>query len=163
MQKPYKEKAPKPKLAPAKRNVELDPEVWGPHYWFFIHSVAMTYPNFPNSVSKKKFYDFFQMLPLFIPVEDMAAKFSKLLDEFPVQPYLDNRESLLKWTWYIHNKVNTSLEKPILPFDKFYSTLHEQFKSKPEQVSDFFFLKKKLVYIGSLGIIATAIYYLYDK
>ena len=30
------------------------PEIWGPHYWFFLNTVAMTYPNFPNKVTKKK-------------------------------------------------------------------------------------------------------------
>ena len=30
------------------------PEIWGPHYWFFLNTVAMTYPNYPNKVTKKK-------------------------------------------------------------------------------------------------------------
>ena len=37
----------------------LDPAVWGPHYWFFLHTIAMTYPHYPNAVTKKKFYDLF--------------------------------------------------------------------------------------------------------
>ena len=24
--------------------VYLDPKIWGPHYWFFLHTVAITYP-----------------------------------------------------------------------------------------------------------------------
>jgi hypothetical protein len=47
--------------------VYLDPKVWGPHYWFFLHTLAMTYPHHPNAVTKKKYYEFVQNLPLFLP------------------------------------------------------------------------------------------------
>ena len=35
----------------------LDPTIWGPHYWFFLHTIAMTYPIRPNDVTKKKYYE----------------------------------------------------------------------------------------------------------
>ena len=38
----------------------LDPKVWGPHYWFFLHTVAMTYPHHPNSVTKKNTMSLFK-------------------------------------------------------------------------------------------------------
>ena len=34
--------------------MNLDPKIWGPHYWFFLDTIAMTYPNHPNAVTKKK-------------------------------------------------------------------------------------------------------------
>ena len=34
--------------------LKLDPEVWGPHYWFTLHTIALNYPLYPNDVSKKK-------------------------------------------------------------------------------------------------------------
>ena len=33
----------------------LDPKIWGPHYWFFLHTLALTYPETPNEVIKKKY------------------------------------------------------------------------------------------------------------
>ena len=53
----------------------MDPIIWGPHAWFFLHSVAHTYPRMPNSVTKRKYYDLIHTLPLFIPN-------SKIGDEF---------------------------------------------------------------------------------
>ena len=46
----------------------LDPTVWGPHYWFFLHTIAMAYPIRPNDVTKKKHYELIQNMPLFIPL-----------------------------------------------------------------------------------------------
>ena len=86
--------------------VYLDPKVWGPHYWFFLHTLAMTYPHHPNSVTKKKYYEFIQNLPLFLPVEEISGEFSKLIDKYPITPYLDNRDSFVRWMYFIHNKIN---------------------------------------------------------
>ena len=91
--------------------MELDPTVWGPHYWFVLFSIAVSYSDNPNDVIKKKYYDFFHNLPLFIPHRQIGDDFSKLLDDYPVTPYLDSKDSLMKWVNFIHNKVNIKLEK----------------------------------------------------
>ena len=33
--------------------MKFDPNVWGPHYWFVLLTIAMTYPIEPNDVIKK--------------------------------------------------------------------------------------------------------------
>ena len=33
--------------------MKFDPNVWGPHYWFFLHTIAESYPLHPNDVTKK--------------------------------------------------------------------------------------------------------------
>ena len=50
----------------------LDPKIWGPHYWFFLHTIAVTYPHNPNSVTKKKYYDLIQNLHIFLPIAMMV-------------------------------------------------------------------------------------------
>ena len=89
----------------------LDPKIWGPHYWFVLHTIALTYPMTPNDVTKKKYYDFIQNLPLFIPQSQIGNKFAEYLDKFPVSPYLDSRKSFMKWMHFIHNKINSHIGK----------------------------------------------------
>jgi len=89
----------------------LDPKVWGPYYWFFLQTIAQSYPNMPTSTTKRKYYDFVQNIPLFIPNEEIGNKFSVLLDEFPVSPYLDSRDSFIRWVHFMHNKINVMLGK----------------------------------------------------
>ena len=141
----------------------LEPKVWGPHYWFFIHTVAMTYPVRPNAVTKKKYYEFIQNLPLFIPVENIAGEFSKLLDKYPVMPYLDNRESLIRWTHFIHNKINKKLEKPTISLNEFYIKYYEEYKSQNIKLDEYYKLREKAIYCGIITTIIGSIYYLYDK
>jgi hypothetical protein len=142
----------------------LDPKVWGPHYWFFLHTLSMTYPLHPNAVSKKKYYDFIHSLPLFIPVESISSEFSKLLNIYPVTPYLDNRQSFIRWMHFIHNKINEKLEKPQMKLNDFYVKYYEQYKNKDTKLFGFFYkLREKIIYTLFLVIMIYLIYYLYDK
>ena len=141
----------------------LDSKIWGPHYWFFIHTVAMTYPNRPNAVTKKKYYEFIQNLPLFIPVESMSGEFSKLIDKYPVMPYLDNRESLIRWTHFIHNKINQKLEKPQISLNEFYVKYYEEYKSQNVKMNEYYKFREKLIFCGIIVTITGSIYYFYDK
>ncbi len=143
--------------------VYLDPKIWGPHYWFFLHTVAMTYPHHPNAVTKKKYYEFIQNLPLFIPVEAISKEFEKFIDLYPITPYLDNRDSFVRWMHFAHNKINEKLEKPQITLNEFFVQYYNEYKSQNEKLADFYKLKEKLIYGGILGLLLCAIYYLYDK
>ena len=143
--------------------VYLDPKIWGQHYWFFLHTVSMTYPHRPNDVTKKKYYEFIQNLPLFIPIEDISVEFSKLIDKYPVTPYLDNRESFVRWMHFIHNKINQKIEKPEVSLNDFYINYYEQYKNNTEKFVEFNKIKTTIIYGCILFTIMGSIYYLYDK
>ena len=147
----------------AKNNLQLDPAVWGPHFWFVLHTLAISYPLNPNAVTKKKYYELIQNLPLFIPVESIGNDFIKLLDEYPVTAYLDNRESLIKWMHFIHNKINEKLQKPKITLNDFYFRYYEEYKPKDIKMKDFYRWREKLIYtlvvLGATGLIV----YLYNK
>jgi len=141
----------------------LDPKIWGPHYWFFLHTVAMTYPHHPNAVTKKKYYEFIQNLPLFVPVEEISTELEKMINLFPITPYLDNRDSFVRWTHFIHNKINEKLEKPTISLNDFFVEYYNEYKSQNDKLIEFYKLREKLIYSGILFSILGSIYYLYDK
>jgi len=127
-------------------NPTLDPTIWGPHFWFFIHTIALSYPHYPNDVTKKKYYDFVVNLSTFIPNEQLGKDFDKLLDEYPVSPYLDNRESFVKWTHFIHNKINEKLEKPKITLEEFYIKYYEEYKPKDLKLKEYYRWRQKILY-----------------
>ena len=143
--------------------VYLDPKVWGPHYWFVLHTIALCYPLYPNEVTKKKYYEFIQNLPLFLPVQEISSEFSKLIDKYPITPYLDNRDSFIRWTHFIHNKINQKLEKPQISLNEFYVKYYDEYKSDNVKAGEYYKLKEKLVYSLIIVTIVGSIFYLYDK
>jgi hypothetical protein len=141
----------------------FDPTVWGPHYWFFLHTITLSYPKHPNAISKKKTYDFIQNIPLFIPNENISSYFSNLLDKYPVTPYLDSRDSFVRWMHFIHNKVNQKLEKPVLSLNAFYKSYYEEYKPKDIRAIEYYKTRGKLVYGVIILVIICCIYYGYMK
>lgn len=143
--------------------VILDSDIWGPHYWFFLHTIAMSYPHHPNDVTKKKYYEFIMNLPLFIPIENMGNEFSKLIDEFPVTSYLDSRSSFVRWVHFIHNKINEKLEKPKITLEEFYYQYYQEYKPKNVKMKEQYKWREKIIYLtimlGTTGLIL----YFYNK
>jgi len=141
----------------------LNPDIWGPHYWFFLHTITLCYPRHPNAVTKKKYYDFISNLPLFIPIENIASDFSKLLDSYPVTPYLDSRESFVNWLHFIHNKINEKLGKPKVTLSEFYTQYYDEYKPKDIKIQNESKWKQKLIYTIVIVMVFFLILYLYNK
>jgi hypothetical protein len=130
----------------------MDPEVWGPHYWFVIMTMAVNYPEHANGVTRKKYYDFIQNLPLFMPNYAIGNRFSALLDKYPVTPYLDSRESFLRWVHFMHNKVNAELRKDDLSLTQALNAYYDHYKPREISIMDEIKYRKRLIY----GVILVA-------
>lgn len=139
--------------------MDFDMNVWGPHYWFIIHTVAMTYPKVPGSTTKKRYYTFYKELPYFLPHKKSRKLFTDILDKYPITPYLDSKESLIKWTHYIHNKVNIKYNKPTVTYKTFYETYHKQYLPKPVVKYNYREWYKKIVFIFLITVILITIFY----
>jgi hypothetical protein len=141
----------------------MDPNIWGPHYWFTLHSIASTFPEHPNETIRKKYYDFIHNLPLFLPNRDIGNLFLELLDKYPVGPYLQNRLSFMKWFHFIHNKINSKSDKPEISFHESLESYYNHYK--PEEIvnMEWMIQKKKIIQITTLISIFFLIIYIYNK
>lgn len=141
----------------------LDPNVWGPHYWFFLMTIAVSYPKKANDVLKKKYYDFIMNIPLFIPDDKMGNKFSRILDKYPVEPYLDTRESFIKWIHFIHNKINSQLGKNEISYIEAINNYYAQYKPKEIILKEQLKQKKIILFSVILIILFILTFILYKK
>lgn len=142
--------------------MQFDSEIWGPHYWFFLHTIAHSYPNHPNKVTKRKYYDFITNLPLFIPDIEIGNRFANLLDKYPVTPYLDSRESFIRWTHFIHNKINLLLGKEEISYLASLDAYKNQYKSKSITFTERLQMSRKYIHIAVIFILLFLIYVFYS-
>jgi hypothetical protein len=126
--------------------MNFDASIWGPHYWFFLHTVAESYPMSPNDVTKRKYYDLITNMPLFIPDAEIGDKFSKMIDRYPVTPYLDNRDSFVRWTHFMHNKINVKLGKEELSLPMSLEKYRTEYKPKPFVLSEKINMRKHYIH-----------------
>ena len=136
-----------------------DAKVWGPHYWFFMMSVAMSYSDYPNDIIKRKYYDFYMNLPLFIPDKTMAKTFVSMLDMYPLTPYLSSKDSLIRWVIFIHNKVNTMIGKPNMSVDEAIQHYFNEFIPKPLYLHQELKIKRYYIHVAFILACLFAIYW----
>jgi hypothetical protein len=141
----------------------LDPKIWGPQYWFVLHTIALSYPSNPTETMRKKFYDFYQNLPLFIPIEEIGNNFSKFLDKYPVTPYLESRQSLVRWTHFIHNKINAALALPTMTMEEAMTDYYAKYKPKSIKDNEERKRREKIIFSGFVVVVVGMIVYFYRK
>ena len=139
----------------------LNSDIWGPHYWFFLHTLALTYPDNPNDVTKRKYYDLIMNFPIFLPNTNMGNTFSNFLDRYPPEPYLSCKESFIKWVHFIHNKINVFLGKPELTYYEAMNKYYENYKLKEVKKKDERKNKHKFVFFSLIILLIIIILILY--
>lgn len=90
----------------------MDPKIWGPGAWLFLHSVTLNYPDNPTQKDREQIVSFFDNIGKNLPCFYCRDNFRRHLIEFPIQT--DSRKSLVYWLIDIHNDVNKELGKPIM-------------------------------------------------
>ena len=137
----------------------LNYKVWLPYLKFTLQTIAITYPSRPNDVSKRKYYDLIQNLPLFFPLDPMGDNFLQLLDKYPVTPYLSPRMSFMKWIHFIFNKIQEELEQPVEDFYESLEKYYDEYKPKELKEQQIYKERKKYVQFAIvLALIGLTIY-----
>ena len=90
------------------------PDTWGSSCWIFLHCVANTYPISPTALEKKQYMQFFNSLKQVLPCKICRIHYAEWLKSESIQYHLQNRESLKKWLFMLHNYINTRLQKKLL-------------------------------------------------
>jgi len=127
----------------------MNPKFWGPHAWIFLHSVTMNYPKNPTPQDKQRYREFFKSMERVLPCEKCAYHYSKHIEEYPIDPALESRDTLVRWFIQIHNEVNLSLEK----HEYTYEQVIEEYRYKMDTIDRDETLVYKVIIMGLIAYI----------
>tara|TARA_B100000401_G_scaffold432350_2_gene369586 strand:+ start:323 stop:847 length:525 start_codon:yes stop_codon:yes gene_type:complete len=91
----------------------MDPEIWGPPAWIFLHTITLTYPHNPTTEDKKNYKLFFYNLANVLPCSHCSKNYLIHLKQLPIDSFLQNKKSLVYWLVQIHNLTNNNLKKNV--------------------------------------------------
>lgn len=109
----------------------LDPTVWGPHGWFFLESICLSYPDSPSNEEKRHIKDFFYSLQHVLPCPACREHYSQHLNAHPLTDnVVSSRANLVPWILAIHNRVRHSNGQPPISTQAFFNYYQEQYSSQ---------------------------------
>ena len=107
----------------------MEPEVWGPHAWQFLHSITLSYPDNPTLEDKNNHAQFFNSIQNILPGQSCRDHYTQNLQALPIEQHLDNKESLFRWSVDLHNRVNVMNNKREYSYDE-VTELYEKMYDK---------------------------------
>ena len=93
----------------------------------------------------------------------MGNSFSRLLDKYPVTPYLDSRDSFIKWMYYINNQVNISLDIQEKSLEEALHDYYKLYEPKEVHIKNKIKEREKYLYIALITLLIIVSITLYRK
>tara|TARA_Y100000389_G_C17160246_1_gene364030 strand:+ start:266 stop:589 length:324 start_codon:yes stop_codon:yes gene_type:complete len=100
--------------------------------------------------------------PLYIPDEEVGNKFSQLLDKFPISPYLDNKNKLIKWVIFIQNELNIYLKLPEESYEEIINKYYDQYRPIKENNFKNKINKDRIIAFILIILLLLTSYYFYN-
>ncbi len=130
------------------------PSCWGPMIWGMSHSIAYSYN--PKK-DKDNYFMFFSNLGNLLPCEECRLHYSQNFNRLELLTALENTESLFRWTYDLHNKINKKLGVPESKWPN-YESVKQKYSSYKASCSDIpgvcgskSLIKKKIKIIEEFG------------
>ena len=93
-------------------NNGLITKLWGGSGWEFLHSITFGYPVQPTEENKRDYFNFFMNTGYVLPCvhcRDSYLEFVKTDDTILDEAALESRDSLTRWLYRLHERVNKKL------------------------------------------------------
>lgn len=86
--------------------LNLNPKIWGSKGWFFLDSIALSYPANPTETDKNNFRNFFTLVGEMLPCEKCRINYGKHLKKLPLtDDVLRCKDTFFEWWVGIHNEA----------------------------------------------------------
>ena len=110
----------------------MDPLIWGPSAWLFIHSITLSYPEKPSVEYQTNMKNFIHSLSYLLPCEECKYNYSKKLKKLNINNIVKNKSDLIKMFINIHNEVNIQTNKKIFIQNEAINEITKQYKKKKD-------------------------------
>jgi hypothetical protein len=92
--------------------VNMSTKIWGPPMWTSLHTITFSYPINPTEEDKKQYKEFFTLVGNILPCILCKKSYNEFIKSGETKlddKVMSNKDTLTKWLYHLHNKVNLKL------------------------------------------------------
>lgn len=104
----------------------VNPKIFGPPLWRFLHIISFNYPHNPTFIDKLHYRQFLFSLINVIPCESCKLNYKTYLKNDLKFCHFKSKDSFSKFIYDLHNKVNLKLGKS---FNKSFYEVKQYYNS----------------------------------
>jgi hypothetical protein len=104
----------------------INPKLWGPYFWQTFHFAAFGYPKNPNSSDISAYKTFYINFMKILPCDKCSVSSQEIINVDDLNKALISQETLIRWSYDFHDKVNKKLNKT----SPSYETFKKQFQNR---------------------------------
>lgn len=117
------------------KNNGLITKIWGPAMWESIHCVAFGYPTNPSVEQKRYYKTYFMNLGHVLPCSLCQTSYNYFIADKKSNTFLSddvfkNRDTLTKWVYNLHIRVNQKLDVDYVITYKDFVNKYESYRAK---------------------------------
>jgi hypothetical protein len=113
-----------PRSTPIKESYvsTVDPSVWGPAFWFSLHTSAAYYPENASPIVRERMKGRIMAIPYEIPCKNCQPHASAFIEKnrYRLDDIVSGRDQLGKFYVDFHNQVNKRYGKPEWTYEQAY-------------------------------------------
>ena len=99
--------------------VSVDPKIWGPHFWYTLHTSAAFYPVEASPIVQERMKQRILAIPYEIPCEKCRTHALAFVEgRKDLDHAVSGKESLSKFYVDFHNLVNQRYGKPVWTYEQ---------------------------------------------
>lgn len=111
--------------------MSLNPKIWGPPTWIFLHSVTLSYPECPTITDKTNIKEFFYAIGKILPCATCRINYVKHITKYPLtDKILSSKKNLVKWLLNIRNEGRKTYGKPPISYEKLLIKYTKMYSNK---------------------------------
>ena len=110
----------------------MDPNIWGPGAWLFIHSITLNYPEKPSINEQMHMKNFIYSLSYLLPCEVCKYHYSKKIHKLNINNIVKNKSDLINMFINIHNEVNLQSNKRTYLYNEAINEITQKYNEKKE-------------------------------
>lgn len=129
----------------------MNPTIWGPPTWIFLHTSTFSYPDTPNNEEKKQMSNLIFSLPSVLSCISCREQSKKHLAILPLtEEILSDKSKLIRWMIDFHNLVNVSTGKRKYSYKEVINIYQKMFLNESSNFNHIYILVFIIMIIVSM-------------